>query len=421
MAVAATSGAEFGMAMSHDTNFPTADTLPKRHAACDECRKRKLKCSGEPTGCHRCMKQSLFCHYSIQKQMGRPPKKRMRENDGINSMGSAGSGAIADLDKEWSPSVIPSESFHVCPPVYLNRPVVPGAQDSNDPAVKLDQFHNLQPISATATPWPDFSTTSAASSMLSMDTRFSDLPSELLATLGSSSETQPCPCLSYLYLCLSTLSTLNSFPVTVHTLNSLYTAARTARSVIRCEVCPQAFATSYQNIMMLGTLLSVLADAWLRVSQADAQDLGKQTAPPAYEASITQDPEGAKTTWKQWLRQVVRRAVIGGPIDPNAFPPSPLCEQTPDLLSLITELEARQRRWHAEGFGQRFYYHNNSPEKPPTETKTTQSDSDPEEEKKQSTDADQRDMFCLKVIGMAKSAIARFGFEPHEYPDGVSL
>ena len=52
------------------------DPGAKRHAACDECRKRKLKCSGEPPGCARCNKQNLTCHYSKQAQMGRPRKKR---------------------------------------------------------------------------------------------------------------------------------------------------------------------------------------------------------------------------------------------------------------------------------------------------------------------------------------------------------
>ncbi|KAL1986627.1 hypothetical protein VTN96DRAFT_6005 [Rasamsonia emersonii] len=412
--------------MSLDANFPTADTVPKRHAACDECRKRKLKCSGEPTGCRRCLKQSLFCHYSIQKQMGRPPKKRMRENDSVSSMDPASSGAIADLDKEWSPSVIPSETFNICPPVYLNHPAISGTQNSNNQALQAGTFDHLQPISATATPWPDFSTTSAASSMLSMDTRLSDLPSELMTTMGSP-DTPPCPCLSYLYLCLSTLSTLNSFPVTVHTLNSLYTAARTARTVIRCEVCPRSFATSCQNIMMLGTLLSVLADAWLRVSQADAQDLGKQTAPPAFEASITQDPEGAKARWKQWLRQVVRRAVIGGPVDPSIFAPSPLCDQTPDLLSLVTEMEERQRRWHAEGIG-RFMFKKHTdcdknPEKSCNESQPAKGNNPNENHREddEKLDTGQQEMFCLKVVGMAKTAISRFGFEPHEYPEGVSL
>src|ERR1700760_1362069 len=46
--------------------------------------KRKLKCSGEPTGCGRCVKQKLTCHYSAQKQMGRPRKRQKTSDDPVN-------------------------------------------------------------------------------------------------------------------------------------------------------------------------------------------------------------------------------------------------------------------------------------------------------------------------------------------------
>ena len=74
-----------------------ADGETKRHAACDDCRKcsnhrefadpklrsgkRKLKCSGEPGGCTRCIKQRQRCQYSEQKQMGRPRKKQRTSED----------------------------------------------------------------------------------------------------------------------------------------------------------------------------------------------------------------------------------------------------------------------------------------------------------------------------------------------------
>jgi len=72
----------------------------KKHAACDECRMhfvdnpriltlqlimntggRKLKCSGDSPQCSRCHSHDLVCHYSFQKPMGRP-KKRRRSNLG---------------------------------------------------------------------------------------------------------------------------------------------------------------------------------------------------------------------------------------------------------------------------------------------------------------------------------------------------
>jgi len=363
--------------------------------------------------------------------MGRPPTKRARGDDTISSMDLGSSGLIADLDREWSSADLESGIFHLCPPVYLNRPGT--GLDAILPA-PFDQFHRLQSISATATPWPDFSTTSAASAMLSIDSGYSS--SEVMSSLGPHG-TQQCPCLSYLYLCLSTLSTLTSFPISIQTIHSLSTTARTAQSVIRCEICPRSFATGLQNVMMLGTLLSVMADAWLRVSQADAEDLGKQTALPAYQNSVTRDPQGAKATWKRWLRQVVCCSVIGGYLSPGACTPSVVCDLTPDLLSLIREMESRQRRWHAEGLShpqapQPTEHRGSSGQSSLSSSKGTSPDSMTCSATDSSTEGDlnrtlceekqdihERDMLCLKVVGAAKNVIEQFNFQPSEYPEGV--
>ncbi|KAK7561882.1 hypothetical protein IWX49DRAFT_37981 [Phyllosticta citricarpa] len=55
----------------------------KRHAACDECRNRKLKCSGDKPRCGRCVRENITCIYSPQKQMGRPRKRRRDEPSSI--------------------------------------------------------------------------------------------------------------------------------------------------------------------------------------------------------------------------------------------------------------------------------------------------------------------------------------------------
>lgn len=61
--------------------FESANSAEKRHAACDECRKRKLRCSGwgESGKCLRCQKQSTTCHFSPQFKMGRPRKRKTSE------------------------------------------------------------------------------------------------------------------------------------------------------------------------------------------------------------------------------------------------------------------------------------------------------------------------------------------------------
>ncbi|RMD40740.1 hypothetical protein DV735_g4394, partial [Chaetothyriales sp. CBS 134920] len=58
-----------------------ASDLARKRAACEECRKRKLKCSGQASGCARCIRNGLSCIYSEQKQMGRPKKRRNVDRD----------------------------------------------------------------------------------------------------------------------------------------------------------------------------------------------------------------------------------------------------------------------------------------------------------------------------------------------------
>ncbi|KAI1430073.1 hypothetical protein F5Y12DRAFT_781663 [Xylaria sp. FL1777] len=57
------------------------DGAVQKHRACDECRIRKLACTKEPDGCSRCRRESIPCHYSPQKTMGRPRKRPREESD----------------------------------------------------------------------------------------------------------------------------------------------------------------------------------------------------------------------------------------------------------------------------------------------------------------------------------------------------
>ncbi|KAK5734997.1 DNA-binding transcription factor yap1 [Elasticomyces elasticus] len=48
--------------------------VSKLLASCDECRVKKLKCSGDHPSCVRCSQKKLTCVYSMQKQIGRRKK-----------------------------------------------------------------------------------------------------------------------------------------------------------------------------------------------------------------------------------------------------------------------------------------------------------------------------------------------------------
>ncbi|KAL4809752.1 hypothetical protein BDV18DRAFT_132712 [Aspergillus unguis] len=379
----------------------------KRHAACDECRKRKLKCSGELSGCGRCIKQSLACHYSVQKQMGRPPKKRLREEDDNEPF------LNLPRDDSWTDTQQP----HITLPNF--EPEIAGvSEDPQSPTcvypspysfsyrLSTDEDHHhtwqLAPnettssIPATNSPWPDFSSVSAAAP------KPFTMPPGLTPPImpSHSSPDQGCSCLSYLYLCLSHLSSLKPFPISQHTVCSLYISAKTAQSVIRCQSCPTKFDTGLQNVMFTGTLLNVIADSWLRVSEAEPCDLGNQVAPPAYAAALNKssDPRAA---WSDYLRQLVRFSVIRGPMDLAAQ--TPCAQKAPSVLDLVEEMEARQRRWHE------------TPDSHPLPRE--QRLDDPSEH--YSLNRDEQDLLCVRVAKSARNVIAKFQFQSDEYPESV--
>jgi hypothetical protein len=158
--------------------------------------------------------------------------------------------------------------------------------------------------------------------------------------------------------------------------------------------------------MFTGTLLTVVADAWLRVYHSDATELGLQSASPEYVSRVLQSEDPAQA-WNTWLRQIVRRSVIGGGLEVDAVT---RCSDQPSLLSLITEVENRQRRWHEPG---QHPFNGFNPMKPcaPGGPLVSQQSGDHQ--------PDEKELLCLKVVGSARSVIAKFNFHPSEFPEGV--
>lgn len=360
--------------------------------------------------------------------MGRPPKKRTRTDDegadfpvlsGAEIWPSPEDSQQSSLGMSPDTVTFP-DADHLCPQLFW-RPGMTTNLPQSQPADLLSGYedHNHTwrpdrlkqpnlPVPASSSPWPDFSAISEATAMPmpfpnppTFPLTPHSLPLSPATSISSDSTTSGCPCLSYLYLSLSHMTSISSFPVNSHTLCSLYIAARTARDVIRCQVCPKVFATGLQNIMFIGTLLTVVADSWLRVSQADAVELGMQSAPPQYVSEVLQSPNPAQV-WKSWLHQVVRRAVIGGPVGAGAMIP---CSEQPDLLSMIMEIENRQRRWHEPG------QHPLGQWNPMSMSDSAQS--------QDQDDPGEKEFLCLRVVGSAREVIKHFNFDPSEYPEGV--
>lgn len=369
-----------------------------------------MKCSGESTGCSRCIKQSLTCHYSIQKQMGRPPKKRMRsDEDEVTGVDNT------QRNEEWpglNDSQLPNMTASDLPglfPQFCFAPLrMPHAfphlqspdKNYNDPWEAQNRV-NLEPLPATASPWPDYSSVSkSAASPLGWASESTDTQS-LCQPLGGGAVSQ-CSCLSSLYLCLSHISSQSPFPISRHTLCSLFIGGKTARDVIRCKECPKTYAGGLQNVMLTGTLLNVVTDGWLRVSRADPVELGRQSTQPAFASLLTQTSSDPAEGWKEWLHQTVRKAVIGGSHDPAGRVNGSDC---PNLLALVREFEDRQRKWHSQRAAQM------QAQGPLSESHANTSSGSEKDE------CGEENYLCLRIIGSVREVISKFGFTPDDYPN----
>lgn len=370
--------------------------------------KRKLKCSGELPGCSRCIKQSIACHYSLQKQMGRPPKKRLREDDDeLPLLNLSKNNAWAHTQTANLPPPdfgqtmeVPEDpqSFSCVYPSPYSFSYRLSTDEDHRHTWQLAPSETTSSVPATTSPWPDFSSVSAAAPK--PFTMPSGLTPPIMPSQSDSSPDQECSCLSYLYLCLSHLSSLKPFPISQHTICSLYISARTAQSVIRCQSCPTKFDTGLQNVMFTGTLLNVIADSWLRVSKTEACELGNQVAPPAYAARVNKSPD-LRAAWSDYLRQLVRFSVIRGPMDSAAQ--TPCAQQAPSVLDLVEEMENRQRGWHK------------TPDSHPLPRQHRLNASSEED----GLNRDEQDLLCIRVANSARSVIAKFEFQSDEYPESV--
>ncbi|OAL71594.1 hypothetical protein A7D00_4499 [Trichophyton violaceum] len=415
------------------------EETPKRHAACDECRKRKLKCTGEADGCTRCYRHGLYCHYSFQKPMGRPPKTYGSLAALGNGTGSPSVGLTAEDPRlaYGTPDALGAlEASNMCPAIYKTfmqntydiRPgpfmsdgpllgssgFLPNAtagQPTATPAATIPRDIDYSAISSMLAPTPgmtpststDTNTTSTSTSTNTSTNTTSSGPSGFPQVLA------PCSCLSHLYLSLSSLATLNSFPLSPNTLITLYNASKIAIGVLRCNVCPTAYSSAVQNLMLLGTLLTCIANSWLEMLLRDGQQLAMETLDRASLDSLPTEEAARTVYFKNWLRELVRYSVIGHATPPKAPLVQSQCEESPNVLGLVEEMEARQRRWHAERLPLVNPSCPQEDENGFSSTKAAAAFTDDT-----ASESKAPDFLCLRIAGNARQIIERFGFSAEE-------
>ncbi|KAK7634590.1 hypothetical protein IWX48DRAFT_534633 [Phyllosticta citricarpa] len=325
----------------------------KRHAACDECRNRKLKCSGDKPRCGRCVRENITCIYSPQKQMGRPRKRRRDEPSSIQLPSTA---------HHHYGSSASSSNNHLMVNDAAAAAVTASPNAMGHMATLGNGYHGSYTSTPSAVSQQDLEVLAAgrATTDLSIDGssyHTPPLPALHHEQLLIAPPLQPqCACLSSMYLTLTSLHSLSSheFPFVLPTLRS---AINTIAAVIPCPQCPKRPVTATQNLhMLISLLLSVVESlraalaaidaeaarveaigATKALAMADAEmPMHMHTGTPDCPARFNMELSGPD--WRTFVRKALRDQIVGSPQYPG--------ERT--LYGAVVSLENRQRRWHED-------------------------------------------------------------------------
>ena len=365
-----TSGQDQSLTRQHEERVgsgPSAGAKDKAlNEACDECRARKLKCSGESRGCSRCMTDRTRCHYSPRKQMGRPRKRRLAEIEIEESQ------AKRQEPFRTAPTLAPSiaglpftfgDNFlHTNVSSYdqFLDPTqdVPGSVSA--PGLSFLEEGNNIIEDATFDFSRDFTTDFDLTSMMvdpaMLETQVSDQPEkvpELTQDTGTASppsdDARPqCRCLSKLYVTLAAFQDPPppSFP---YSMTSLKRACKLAGEVVGCKACGSRYNTALQNSMLLGTMINLIITDFrrllthveeraktteklsLRMAENNTDLEHLHTGTPDCPMGIDIELDGAQ--WKAVADKAIRRELFG----------------TPDhrgLAQIVDQMKERQLEWH---------------------------------------------------------------------------
>ncbi|QIX02259.1 hypothetical protein AMS68_007776 [Peltaster fructicola] len=372
--------------MGSESSEQQADKSVKRRAACDECRTKKLKCSGDQPTCVRCQKECMTCVYSPQKQMGRP-KKRQRSSEReettetLPSLGSMPTTSLPDEVSQlgWSntrPANLLGLGFaqeHMNldgPNVAMHSLGGAGASSWDLSPEALSPTYGLPELmtdSSSRSPsvltLPLELTTSqprhgSASSLYGRDTQVdANLNGYRESTLPASAMAS-CACLSTMYLTLNSLNTMDTaapFPFALHPLRD---AMQSASEVLSCQECPKQFFSGMQNTSAMNSLLMGITERFSRVliginaeaERAEAAGETKKFRLADMQSATSHLHTGglgcmaaftislSPMEWRSMCKKVVRAEVFG-PSDGNKC--------CPYLTDLMTQMEKRQLQWHA--------------------------------------------------------------------------
>ncbi|XP_044724788.1 uncharacterized protein HRG_02684 [Hirsutella rhossiliensis] len=245
--------------MTPESTKNTPPSGAPKHRACDECRARKLACSKEPGGCNRCRREGIPCHYSAQKPMGRPRKRRHVDDLSTDDALLAPPNATLDF---FGPDAGSSTAFLDLLPSGLDEPGLSGdaPKDANDSWKHFVASHHHSP--------PEHRLPSSSSDLSTAVESPDPSPRATVKAIPSIS----CGCLSSLYLALESLAHLPSDVTSA--MRVARSACKVAQDVVECRHCSNAFfddplkpppIQGFQNLMFLGALVPSACNAYASI------------------------------------------------------------------------------------------------------------------------------------------------------------
>ncbi|CAI9633704.1 unnamed protein product [Alternaria burnsii] len=332
----------------------------KLHAACDECRTRKLKCSGHTPRCVRCQKEKIECVYSPQKQMGRP-RKRMRGDEADEPTeilavvrdehvevwnDFSGMPDFTDLDSLLSPPLL--QDVQSSDGSAGNEIITPHHHDLSlqDQFQVPSGYNDVYTLDTTVDPllWN-----------LAPDIQPDIQPIGSHHTFSDQPTTGQCSCLTTTWLTLTELQAVVTFhfPQVVLPLRKAMTSLS---ELIHCKQCPRESYSAIQNVQSIVSVMKAVVERFNKVlievdrealrleetGQKKPYRIGDNNPALQHLHTGTLDcPMGFNIEiegkdWKKLVKTALKTEVYGGGSNPRP------------LLDLVKESEARQESWHTK-------------------------------------------------------------------------
>ncbi|KAB8266708.1 hypothetical protein BDV30DRAFT_221450 [Aspergillus minisclerotigenes] len=309
--------------------------------SCESCRAKKVRCPGEHPACSRCLSSNRECVYTMRMPMGRPKRRT-----------TAKSARSRRREQLLTPTTRPHSGLSLgtdgdSAPV---EPLEIGSAEQNSfvaprPVRRMERAAAVSPYLVN----PDNS--DRAHTCLQHPETYTANISPIVNQPG----TDPCACLSVLYLLLAQLRVKDRFTVP-DDLTLLRDSISAATGVLNCRQCPLRYLCVMQNALVLGILCVCIAECYNKIMEGiDADErraeysqekmrlrLSTTSDHPTYtghtnpaHAPMPLSVEVSPSEWRSLMRNAVKAEIFGIGDDKEKC-----------FMSLIDSLEERQKAWH---------------------------------------------------------------------------